>query len=373
MKRLAQFFLVLLLSYLVDALPCGGNPAGDDGIAPRENSENPTALQVLVWVDKQGHALATSALNDIAAPTAVATSLPTDLPPLLPVPGDDAPFDLSPSLPVNEPSDPLQAENNRHHGISYSPYDNDGTCKSQAEVDQDLDKLTHYGFIRIYGIDCDQTRTVTTAARRRNMKVFAGVFDLQNFPASLDYITDAANGDWTVFHTITIGNELVNKGQNSVTDVTNAVKTARRKLRGAGYRGPVVTVDTFSVMLKHPELCLASDYCAANCHAFFDNNNTPDKAGQYAKDQASKISRLAGGKKTMITESGWPHGGQPNGKAIPSAENQQKAIASLKQAFPDDNELVLFTAFDDGWKQDSSGTFGAEKYWGIEKSRPVRI
>ncbi|PWY88473.1 glycoside hydrolase [Aspergillus heteromorphus CBS 117.55] len=366
MKPLVQFLVVLLLSHLTGALPYGGHDTGDGRIASRKE---PLVAQVLVWVDGEGHALATSAVDD-AVPTPTAANIPTDLPPLLPIPDDNAPFELSPALPDGEDGEtsiPLQAENNRHYGISYSPYNDDGTCKSQVEVDKDLDKLTHYGFIRIYGVDCDQTKKVSTAARRRNMKVFAGVFDLQNFPDSLDYITRAADGDWTVFHTITIGNELVNKGQSSVADVTNAVQTARRKLRGAGYRGPVVTVDTFSVMLQHPELCLASDYCAANCHAFFDDNNTPDQAGQYAKNQAMKISRAAGGKKTIITESGWPHGGQPNGKAIPSAENQQQAIASLKQAFPDDDELILFTAFDDGWKQDSSGTFGAEKYWGIEK------
>lgn len=81
-----------------------------------------------------------------------------------------------------------------------------------------------------------------------------------------------------------------------------------------------------------------------------------------------RVSAAAGGgKKTIITESGWPKSGQPNGKAVPSHKNQQLALQSLRSAFADDDEagLFLFSAFDDMWKKDNVGTFGAEKFWGI--------
>ncbi|PYI02645.1 glycoside hydrolase [Aspergillus sclerotiicarbonarius CBS 121057] len=364
MKRLMHFFAVLLLSYVVNALPYDAdNHADRRDLAASSDAE---AANVIVWVDQDGNVLASHAADNTQAPTATGNNSPTNLPPLLPVLDDDVPPLLSPALPVPELNNNLQTGNDRRFGISYSPYNDDGTCKTQDQVNKDFDRLTQYAFVRIYGIDCDQTKKATTAARQRNLKVFAGVFDLQNFPASLDYITGAAAGDWSVFHTITIGNELVNKGQNSVAEVVNAVNTARKKLRAAGYKGSVVTADTFSVMLQHPELCVVSDYCAANCHAFFDANNTPEQAGQYVKNQATQISKAARGKKTLITESGWPHAGQPNGKAVPSPENQQTALVSLKQTFSGSNQLVLFTAFDDLWKQDSSGTYGAEKYWGIQ-------
>ncbi|CAK47997.1 CAZyme family GH17 [Aspergillus niger] len=362
MKRLMYLLVVLLLSYVVCALPYDDHGKKRD-LGPL--SDLPGG-DVIVWVDQAGNALANNVVGGgNSDPTATADNSPTTLPPILSTLDGD--LDLSPAVPLPASTNLPKTGNYRRFGISYSPYNNDGSCKSQDQVDEDLDKLAQYGFVRIYGVDCDQTNKVTKAARQRNLKVFAGVFDLQNFPSSLDYITGAANGDWSVFHTINIGNELVNDGKNSAADVVNAVNTARSKLRAAGYQGPVVTVDAFSVMIQHPELCQASDYCAANCHAFFDNNNTPDKAGQYVKDQANKVSKAARGKKTLISESGWPHNGQPNGKAVPSSLNQQKAIASLQQTFTGEDELVLFTAFDDLWKQDSSGTFGAEKFWGIQK------
>lgn len=268
------------------------------------------------------------------------------------------------NLPQNRKAEPKG--NPRRFGISYSPYNSDNTCKDQAQVNKDVDRLSHYSFIRIYGIDCDQTRKVIVAARRHQMKVFAGLYELQNLHASLDMIIDAAKPDLSTLHTVSIGNELLNRRQNSAAEVINAVADARVYLRSRGYSGPVVTVDTFSKVFEHPELCGASDYCAANCHAFFDANQTPANAGSYVRDIAHRLSAISGGKRTMITESGWPHAGQNNGKAIPNPDNQRKAIDSLRQTFGKDQEnLVLFSAFDDLWKEDNEWTFGAEKFWGI--------
>lgn len=203
------------------------------------------------------------------------------------------------------------------------------------------------------------------------MKVFAGVYDLTDFPNSLDAFEDAATTpdgrkDWSIFHTITVGNELVNGGTEAPGKVAGAVTQARTILRGKGYEGPVVTVDTFSVHLKHPELCKVSDYCAANCHAFFDATQQPHNAGPYVLEQAHAVSAVAGGKRTMITESGWPHAGESNGAAIPSDENQRVAIESLRRSFAHRKEdIVYFTAFDDLWKDDNRYTFSAERFWGI--------
>lgn len=244
-----------------------------------------------------------------------------------------------------------------------------------------LSAASEYSFVRIYGTDCDQTARVTSAARKFNMRVFAGVFDLSDFPHSLDPIIKVGQGDgngdpgsgWDIFHTISIGNELVQKTNTPATikSVTDALNKARDMLRGAGYTGPVVTVDTYAILLDHPELCEASDYCAANCHVFFDATQGPEGAGGYALDIARRITDKAGGKRTVIAESGWPHAGVPNGRAVPGVEEHRVAVGSLKKSFGGlgevgvDADLVLFTAFDDLWKQDNEGTFQAERFWGV--------
>ncbi|PLN84093.1 glycoside hydrolase [Aspergillus taichungensis] len=273
--------------------------------------------------------------------------------------------------PAPKPDPKPEPESNTEarvpHGISYSPYNADGTCKTQSQVNADIARIQpSYAFVRIYGVDCDQAHTVTAAARKHNMQVFAGVYDLQDYPNSLHTIIDAASGDWSTIHTISIGNELVNRGSASPQQMVQALQQARDTLRPAGYTGPIVTVDTFSMLLAHPQLCEASDYCAANCHAFFDATQSAAGAGAYVAGKADEISRKAGGKRVVITESGWPHAGQPNGKAVPSVENNRAAVGSLRESFRGNPaDLILFSAFDDAWKKDSEGTFGAERFWGI--------
>ncbi|KAL2829001.1 glycoside hydrolase superfamily [Aspergillus cavernicola] len=361
MKQLTTVLAVVLLSLLVAAFP-HDIPHVIDAVAVPE-----AVIDVTPWVKDHGQTLSV----DTPHPTATVDNLPTGSTTVSSVPVLAGPHDLVPTLATNTNVDldvNTKGANTHFFGISYSPYNADSTCKNDAEVKADIDKLTHYAFVRIYGVDCDQTRKVINAARPHNLRVFAGVYDLQNLHAGLSTIVDAARPDLSILHTISIGNELLNRGANTAQAVTSAVGDARAYLRGLGYNGPVVTVDTFNKLFEHPELCHVSDYCAANCHAFFNANLVPENAGNYISGIARQLSALTG-KRTIITESGWPHAGQPNGRAIPSPENHRRAIDSLRRAFGHDNgsNLVLFSAFDDAWKQDNEWTFGAEKYWGIEK------
>ncbi|TKA24222.1 hypothetical protein B0A50_05986 [Salinomyces thailandicus] len=252
--------------------------------------------------------------------------------------------------------------------ITYSPYNSDNSCKDQDQINMDMAQLSGYSMVRTYGTDCNQTATILNAARANGMKLFAGIYDISNVNSEIDNIVDATNGDWSDIHTIAVGNEGVNNGQYSVDDVVSALGAARSKLSAVGYSGPIVTVDTFVAMIANPQLCQASDYAAANCHAFFDGTITAQDAGKFVVAQAQRVSEACGGMNTMITESGWPSQGESNGVAVPSEENQKAAISSLKDAFSDN--LILFTAYNDMWKQNNAGTYGAEQYWGMYGNAP---
>ncbi|KAI9372044.1 glycoside hydrolase family 17 protein [Aspergillus egyptiacus] len=379
MKQLTTILALLFLGFIAAAFPHGGPrpvpvEAGVGGLVVRDDA----VIDVTVYVDGNGKTLSVETHGPTATATANVDTPATGLPPIVAVPDVAEPHGLVPTLATDVDANvnaKAKADANDKHqqparlfGISYSPYSADGTCRTDAQVEADIAKLSHYAFVRIYGVDCDQTRKVVAAARRHNLRVFAGVYDLQNLHGSLKMIIDAAAPDLGILHTISIGNELLNRGQNSAQDVVNAVNDARGYLRSLGYRGPVVTVDTFSKLFEHPELCGVSDYCAANCHAFFDNTQNAENAGKYVRAISRELSRVSGGKRTVITESGWPHAGQPNGRAVPSPENHRKAIQALRRNFNGDHQnLILFSAFDDLWKVDNEWTFGAEKFWGIER------
>jgi len=255
------------------------------------------------------------------------------------------------------------------YGISYSPYNNDGSCKTQSQVSTDFQVFSDYGFVRSYGVDCDQATTMLTAAKGQGMTLVAGIDDISQVSSEIETLIAAAQNDWASIRAVIVGNEAVNNGMASVDAVVAAVTQARSTLRAVGFTGPVVTVDTFAQVIANPQLCEVSDFAAANAHAFFNSDLTADQAGTWVSEQAQLVKAACGGKDTVITESGWPSAGEANGLAIPSQANQEAAIASLKGAFSDN--IVLFSAFNDGWKSNSASTFGAEQYWGMYGNAPA--
>lgn len=249
-------------------------------------------------------------------------------------------------------------------GIVYSPY-KVGGCKTADEVKSDLEKLSGFSVIRIYGVDCNQVPNVL-AGLARGQKVFLGIYDMGAVESGLATINAAVgNHGWNKVHTISIGNELVNNGAASVDQIAGYLKTARGILAGYGYKGPVVSVDTFNAVIKNPGLCSLSDYVAVNAHAYFDSQISASKAGNWVAQQIQLVSAACSSagspKSVLISESGWPSRGNTNGAAVASLKNQQIAIASIKEKVG--ANCILFTAFNDYWKED--GPLNAEKYYGI--------
>ena len=259
--------------------------------------------------------------------------------------------------------------------IAYAGYNGDHSCKTKDQVDADVDELKNYGYkmVRIYGTDCDQVPNIMGAAKRNGMQAFLGVWDVDNAAAETQLIIDGVNNDWDMVHTVSVGNEVLNRG-GSLSSVINGINTAKSMLVDAGYSGPVTTVEVYSriMMAENKGLCDVVDYIAANCHPFFNSGKTAEQAGSYVKEQAGKLSDWCGDKRdVVITETGWPTGGQTNGMAVPGASQQRIAVKSLREAYVDNpNNLVLFSAYDDPWKEDSEGTFGTEKFWGIYGMAP---
>lgn len=248
-------------------------------------------------------------------------------------------------------------------GISYSPYNSDGTCKSTSDVATDLAKLTDYGLIRLYGVDCSQVENVLQA-KTSSQKLFLGIYYVDAIADAVSTISSAVEsyGSWSDIYTVSVGNELVNDAEATTAQVGEYITTARTALTAAGYTGSVVSVDTFIAVINNPDLCNYSDYMAVNAHAYFDENTTAENAGPWVLEQIERVWTACGGEKdVLITESGWPSQGDTYGVAVPSKANQKTAIASIKESCG--SSTILFTAFNDYWKSD--GTYGVEKYFGI--------
>lgn len=251
-------------------------------------------------------------------------------------------------------------------GITYSPYSDDGGCKSSSQIKSEIQKLSGYETIRLYGVDCNQVDAALSGFAP-GQKLFAGIFDVDNILSDVETLAKAVknHGGWDVVSTVSIGNELVNAGSATPAQVGKYVSQGRSALKSQGYTGPVVNVDTFIAVINNPDLCEHSDYMAVNAHAFFDGYVTAKQAGDWVLLQLQRVSTACGDKKKVfITETGWPTKGDSNNVAVPSTENQKSALQSISDKCG--NDVTFFNAYNDMWKQ--PGAYNAEQYWGVYSS-----
>ena len=343
------------------------------------------AEDVIVYVDTNGSPVSTTTIHrGQAAPTtpptdpspqppASTTNPPaTYQPPNLPASqASRPPIPIHSSPPAASPPSPstggaTSSGPGFSHGLSYSPYNADNSCKSTSAVAKDFSEISDYSVIRLYGTDCNQVANVLAATQGSNVQLFLGIFDLSQVQNECQTIASAVKGDWSRINTVSVGNELVNQG-TAPGAITGAIGQARSALKAAGYNGPVVTVDTMMAMANHPEICKASDYCAINCHAFFDGKTPAEKSGEFVKGWVDKIGQ-ATGKTVVVTETGWPTQGNTNGVAVPSKPNQDAALQSIRDSLP--QNVIFYSAYNDLWKKNSAATFDAEQFWGILGNAP---
>lgn len=248
-------------------------------------------------------------------------------------------------------------------GICYELIGNSG-CKDQNSLNSDFGFLATQGFtkVRTYDIGCD-LGVVAAAAASQGLQLIVGLNGIGNVASDISKLIGMINGNWAPIDTVVVGNEVVNNGGDAGA-VVAALAVARPLLAAAGFVKNVVTVDTFNAHAQHPELCAFSDYCAANAHAFFDPNTSADQAGTFVSHAVASVAQHANGKPVIITESGWPWQGSPNGLAVPSLANQQSALNSLSLAFSGSpGGLFLFQAYDATYK--APGPLGVEQFFGI--------
>ncbi|OBT68955.1 hypothetical protein VE03_01266 [Pseudogymnoascus sp. 23342-1-I1] len=335
--------------------------------------DDSNVARVIVYVDQNGTPVSTTTqLPTVQTAAAVASATPSSTPEAAaPVVADKVAdtASSSSSASASSASASSSSDSTSGYGLTYSPYNSDGTCKTAAQVLLDFGGFgSGYSTVRTYGIDCDTVSTVVAAAKAHGMKVFQGIFDISDIDGSVADIVSAVNGDWSTIHTISVGNELVNSGQSSASAVVAAMSSARTLLRAAGYTGPVVTCDTLVATLANPSLCDNADYCAVNSHPFFDPNTDASSAGTFLTRSIESLkSKLADSTQTVvITETGWPSQGSTNGLAVPSSSNQKTAIAAIKAAFesaPDG--VMLFNPYNMMWKTSTADQFEAEQWWGF--------
>ena len=254
--------------------------------------------------------------------------------------------------------------------LVYSPYNNDGSCKSATDVYSDLSIIKSRGVnkIRVYGTDCNSFQTVLPVCAQFGMKVNQGLWISS---AGVDSIDDATTqlinygqtNDWDVFDFITVGNEAIISGYCSVSDLIGKISSVKSQLQAAGYSGQITTSEPPVSYENHPELCTQSaiDFVGINPHSYFDTYATASTSGSFVQGQIQLIQKSCNTDNVVVTETGYPSAGIQNGGNIPSKANQLIAVQSILDVVGTDVTILTYT--NDYWK--NPGPYGIEQSFGI--------
>ena len=82
------------------------------------------------------------------------------------------------------------------------------------------------------------------------------------------------------------------------------------------------------------------------------------------------VKKVAPNKEVIISETGWPTKGESYGEALPSYENAARYfVETYEWANANNINVFYFSSFDESWKSDEEGEYGA--YWGLWDNKGI--
>ena len=249
------------------------------------------------------------------------------------------------------------------HGFCFSPYvagQGPGTIVSAEQIAARLEIVRPYTqWIRTFSCTDGHEHT-PRLARRLGMKTLVGAWlgtdraiNEREIEAA---IAIARAGDADL---LAIGNEVLLREELSEDELIGYLE----RVRAAVPDVPVGYVDAYYLFELHPRLTAACDVILTNCYPFWEGCPRP-QALAYMQDMLCRTRAVAGGKRVIISETGWPHTGSAFHGAVPSPENAlQYFVDTCAWGARDGIEIFYFAAFDEAWKVGAEGDVGA--YWGL--------
>ena len=249
------------------------------------------------------------------------------------------------------------------HGLSFSPYvegQGPGTQLPEAQIRQRLDIIKPYAhWVRSFSCT-DGNELIPRIAAENGLKSMVGVWlddDKEHNEIEFANAIEVAKAGHADI--LAVGNEVLLRGDLSEDELIDYINRAKQAVPGVevGY------VDAYFEFAVHPRVTEACDVILANCYPFWEKCPA-EHALLYMKEMYRLAVQAANGKKVIISETGWPNLGTPEGGAVPSVENAIKYFINTYQWAEEEGiEIFYFSSFDKTWKVDAEGDVGA--YWGL--------
>ncbi len=249
------------------------------------------------------------------------------------------------------------------HGICFSPYvegQGPGTEITEAQIRERLEIVAPYvRWVRTFACS-EGLEKIPRIAADMGLKSMVGVWldeDRERNNEELATALEVASAGHADI--LAVGNEVLLRGELPQEELIEYIERAKAGVTNV----PVGYVDAYFLFEDYPEVTEACDVILANCYPFWEGCPA-EHALLYMKEMYRRAVHVAGGKKVIVSETGWPNIGTATEGAIPSIGNAIKYfVDTYKWAEEDGIEVFYFSAFDEAWKVDKEGDVGA--FWGL--------
>ena len=249
------------------------------------------------------------------------------------------------------------------HGICFSPYiegQGPGTQISAAQIRERMKFIQPYvKWVRTFSCT-EGNELIPGVAAEQGLECMVGVWlndDRENNEKELANAIEVARAGHAGI--LAVGNEVLLRGDLSEDELIDYINRAKQAAPGidVGY------VDAYFKFVDHPRVTEACDVILANCYPYWESCPA-EYALLYMKDMYRRAVQAARGRKVIISETGWPDTGTPEGGAVPSVENALKYFINTCQWAEEEGiEVFYFSSFDETWKVEKEGDVGA--FWGL--------
>lgn len=253
----------------------------------------------------------------------------------------------------------------RVHGLCFSAYlagegPDDATQLSEAQIRARMEIIAPYcRWIRTFSCTDGNERS-PRIAHELGLKTLVGAWigtDRDKNEIELAAAIEVARrGEADI---LAIGNEVLLRQDVPEAELLEMIRRAKAACPDVS----ISYVDAYYLFEEHPQLIEACDVLCINCYPFWEKFSLTSSVGNM-REMVDRVRRIAGGKRVIISETGWPTRGAPVGEAVPSPENAAiYALNAFEWTAKEGIEMFYFAAFDEAWKTGPEGDCGDS--WGF--------
>ncbi len=249
------------------------------------------------------------------------------------------------------------------HGLCFSPYmdgQGPGSQIGEAQIRERLQIIRpHTRWIRSFSCT-EGNEHIARIAHECGLKTLVGAWlgtDRDTNEREIRGLIEVARAGHADL--VAVGNEVLLREDLTEDELLACIQRVKDALPGiqVGY------VDAYHLFELHPRITAACDMVLTNCYPFWEGCSLDDSIA-YMQSMYRRTVAVAGGKKVIISETGWPNIGTAFHGAVPSQAGAMRYfVETCGWAQRDNVEVFYFAAFDEAWKVGAEGDVGA--CWGL--------